>query len=84
MPHPSLPLDRLFTYHRPTPDQAERYTQLRAAAGDYARVVMELTPASAEQTLAVRAIHQASMLANAAIAVNEPDADEPAGSSVAP
>jgi hypothetical protein len=65
----------LFTYHRPTPDQAERYTKLRSAALAYAQLVKESTPASAEQTLAIRAIHQASMQANAAIAVNEPDAD---------
>ena len=65
----------LFTYHPPTPEQAERYTRLREAALAYARVVNELTPGSTEQTLAIRSIHQAAMQANAAIAVNEADAD---------
>ena len=67
---------KLFTYHRPTTDQAERYTRLREAALAYARVVQELTPGSAEQTLAIRSIHQASMHANSAIAVNEADAND--------
>ena len=66
---------KLFTYHRPTSEQAERYTKLRAAALAYAELVKELTPESAEQTLAIRSIHAASMQANAAIAVNEADAD---------
>jgi hypothetical protein len=68
-------LKKLFTYHRPTPAQAERYTLLRAAALTYAETIAELTPPSAEQTLAIRRVHEASMQANAAIAVNEVDAD---------
>lgn len=71
----TLDIENLFTYHRPTPEQAERYVKLRDAAKAYALIVAELTPASAEQTLAIRAIHAASMHANSAIAVNEPDAD---------
>mgnify|MGYP000996575556 CR=1 FL=1 len=69
-----LDLDALFTYHAPRGDQAERYDKLRAAARAYAQAVVDLTPESAEQTLAVRAIHVASMHANSAIAVNEVDA----------
>ena len=68
-------LDQLFTYHRPTPEQAQRYGKLREAAKTYAETILELTPGSAERTLAIRALHQASMHANSAIAVNEPDAD---------
>ena len=66
---------KLFSYHRPTSEQAERYPKLRAAALAYAELVKELTPASTEQTLAIRKIHEASMQVNGAIAVNEPDAD---------
>lgn len=69
-----LDLDALFTYHAPSGDQAERYDKLRAAARAYAQAVVDLTPESAEQTLAVRAIHVASMHANSAIALNEVDA----------
>lgn len=70
-------IDTLFTYHRPTQTQAGRYVQLREAAKTYAQLVKDLTPESAEQTLALRAIHLASMHANSAIACNEPDADAP-------
>ena len=70
-----IDLDALFTYHRPTPSQGERYDKLRKAHGDLARLIQELTPASAEETLAIRALHVSSMQANAAIACNEPDAD---------
>lgn len=68
-------IDNLFTYHRPTPDQADRYNKLRVAARTYANTIRDLCPESAERTLAIRALHGASMLANASIAVNEPDAD---------
>ena len=66
-----MDIEQLFTYHPPRGDQGERYARLREAAMVYAGVVQELTPASAEQTLAIRAVHLASMHANSAIAVNE-------------
>lgn len=69
-------LDRLFKYHRPRGTQPSRYAELRKAARAHADAIVAHTPESAEQTLAIRAVHQASMLANSAIAVNEPDADE--------
>jgi len=64
-------IDNLFCYHPPTGEQAARYELLRAKAREYARLIQSLTPASAEQTLAIRALHLASMHANAAIACNE-------------
>lgn len=66
-----IDLDALFVYHPPRGDQAERYEQLRTAAREYARLIRSLTPSSPEQTLAIRKVHEASMQANAAIAVNE-------------
>lgn len=69
-------LDRLFKYHRPRGTQPSRYAELRKAARAHADAIVAHTPESAEQTLAIRAVHQASMLANSAISVNEPDADE--------
>lgn len=64
-------LDDIFTYHRPFGDQTERYTQLREAAKTFAQTIVELTPRSAEQTLAIRDVQRAVMMANAAIACNE-------------
>ena len=66
-----LNINRLFSYHPPKGDQAERYGRLRDGAKAYAELIVSLTPESSEQTLAIRAVHEASMLANAAIAVNE-------------
>ncbi|HXG84771.1 MAG TPA: hypothetical protein VNI84_12175 [Pyrinomonadaceae bacterium] len=64
-------LDNLFTYHAPKGDQAERYGKISLAAKEFARVVLENTPACADQTVAIRQIALARMMANATIAVNE-------------
>lgn len=64
-------LDNLFTYHPPKDDQPERYVKIRAAAKDLARAILESCPSSAERTLAVRKVQEASMWANASIACNE-------------
>lgn len=69
-------IDNLFAYHKATANQAERYQKLREAAKDFAKQILQLTPESSEQTLAIRTLHQASMLANVAIAVNEPEAED--------
>lgn len=66
-----LDLDKLFTYHAPKGDQAERYGRLRAAAKAYAEQIAALTPECPEQTLAIRALQEAGMWANAAIAIGE-------------
>lgn len=54
------------------PDQVKRYKDLRDAVKNYASLVVALTPESEQQKLAINSIHIASMMANAAIAVNEP------------
>lgn len=61
-------LQNWFTYHAPTPEQLDCYEGIRDAALDFARVVVALTPAGADQTAAVRKIREAVMTANAAIA----------------
>jgi len=66
-----LDLENLFTYHPPKNDQAERYEALRDAGRQFAETIVELTPGSPEQTLAVRDVQRAVMMANAAIACNE-------------
>lgn len=60
-----------FTYHVPKNDQAERYQRIRSAALHFATLVNELTPPSREQSLALTAIEEASMWANASIARHE-------------
>ncbi len=60
-----------FTYHAPKGNQAERYVQLREKAKEFAHLIVDLTPYSREQSLALTYLEQAVMIANAAIARNE-------------
>lgn len=60
-----------FTYHSPFGDQIERYALIRESALQFALKIIEHTPISREQSLALTLLEQASMMANAAIARNE-------------
>jgi hypothetical protein len=64
-------VESAFTYHPPFGNQAARYVTIREHAKVLAKVVLDLTPGSAEQTLALRRIEEAVMWANASIARNE-------------
>jgi hypothetical protein len=66
-----LNVEQLFKYHPPKSGQRERYEAIRATFLNVARFVRDNTPASAEQTLSIRALHLAMMHANSAIAINE-------------
>lgn len=61
-------LDNWFSYHAPNDLQREQYEILRAAALQFAAVILDQTPASADQTTAIRKVREAVMTANAAIA----------------
>jgi hypothetical protein len=63
-------IENLFMYHAPNEAQIEEMKKLREKALSFAMMVSELTPVSPEQTLAIRAIHLASMHANSAIALH--------------
>lgn len=60
-----------FTYHPSTGDQPERYVRIRDQAAQMAKVILHLTPESREQSLAVTALEECVMWANAAIARRE-------------
>lgn len=60
-----------FTYHAPKGDQLERYQRIRKAQKEFAELVLELTPDSREQSLAITHIEEAGMWANAGIARRE-------------
>lgn len=68
MPIAQTDLDNWFQYHAPKDDQAQKYERLRAAGHAMALVVLNETPASADQTVAIRKIREAVYTANAAIA----------------
>jgi hypothetical protein len=63
-------LDHLFIYHAPTPEQVEQYQRIRDAAKEFARVVIENTPPSADQSTAIRKLRECVHVANAAIALD--------------
>ena len=65
-------IDRtLRAYKRPHGDQGPRYEAITTAADEFATLLADLCPESAELTLAIRAVEEARMRANQAIAVNE-------------
>jgi len=70
-PHQPLTLDNLFVYHPPKGNQVERYHLIRTTGKLLAETIQNNTPVGAEQTLAIRAVQQAVMWANAGIACNE-------------
>jgi hypothetical protein len=65
-----MDLQHIFSYHAPQGDQLERYNRIRTAALVFAQAIVDDTPAGADQTAAVRKIREASMTANAAIALD--------------
>jgi hypothetical protein len=62
-------IDDVFSYHAPTDEQVKSYEQLRAAAKEFARVILHECPACADRTDALRKVREAVMTANAAIAL---------------
>jgi hypothetical protein len=64
-------INNLFTYHAPKGDQTERYNKIREKAKELALVIVENTPAYADQSAAIRKLRESVMTANAAIACNE-------------
>lgn len=62
-------IDDLFSYHSPTRDQEDQYNKIREGARQFARVLVENTPACADQTTAIRKLRECVMTANAAVAL---------------
>lgn len=61
-------LDNWFLHHPPVGNQQETYLRIREAGKVFAQVILESTPASADQSDAIRKVREAVMTANAAIA----------------
>lgn len=70
-------LVRRFTYHAPKDGQAAKYGQIRDEGRSLATTIVELTPESREQSLALTALEEAIFWANAAIARREVKDAEP-------
>lgn len=64
-------IDNWFSYHSPISDQPARYQIIRDTAKVLARTILTHTPASADQSAAIRLLRECVMTANAAIACEE-------------
>lgn len=64
-------IENNFTYHAPQADQPERYTLIRDTARNLALLLAQTCPESRELSLALTALEEAVMWANASIARNE-------------
>jgi hypothetical protein len=66
-----MDLDRTFTYHKPEGTQPQRYENLRRFAKAFAHLIVDKCPDSRERSLALTAVQEAVMWANASIAIHE-------------
>jgi hypothetical protein len=64
-------LGKDFMYHTPKPNQVSRYKEIRDEARDFAEVILVSCPSSRERSLAMTALEESVMWANASIARNE-------------
>ena len=71
MPLTKEVLENSFTYHPPVGTQQERYVALRDKAKELALMIVDLTPSSREQSLAITKLEESIMWANKSIACNE-------------
>jgi len=71
MPITKEELDNRFIYHAPKEGQANRYQGLRDMGKTLAKAIVDNTPESREQSLAITHLEEAIMWANAAIARRE-------------
>jgi hypothetical protein len=60
----------VFTHHVPTPEKVHHYDEIHAAAKRFAQVILKHTPSGADQTAALRLLREATMTANAAVALD--------------
>lgn len=70
-------LENWFKFHPATPAQGRAYDTIREAGLQFARFIVSETPAGDDQKEAIRKIREAVFTANAAIACQESDGDEP-------
>ncbi len=57
-----------FRYHQPSAAQIERIARVREAHVACAKLILQNTPVGADQTVALRKLHESMMTANKAIA----------------
>lgn len=63
-------INKLFTYHAPTPLSGQKYDNIREAAKHFAQVIAINVPYGADRTAAIRKVREAVMTANAGVALD--------------
>ena len=72
-------LNHRFTYHPPFGDQAERYQKIREAARLLAFLIVQHSPQSREQSVALTKLDEVVFWTNASIARNEVNQNQASG-----
>jgi hypothetical protein len=70
MTSPDFDPEYVFTHHAPTPEKVHHYDAIHAAAKEFAKVILTNTPPGPDQTAALRLLREATMTANAAVALD--------------
>jgi hypothetical protein len=70
MRHPDFDPEYVFAHHPPTPAKVAHHEALHAGAKQFAEIILAHTPPSSDQSAALRLLREASMMANAAIALD--------------
>lgn len=63
-------IKEIFTYHPAKVGQVEKYQAIREMALSLALLIEEICPQSREKSLAIARLQEASMFANASIAIH--------------
>jgi len=66
-------LDQIFSYHAPHGSQPHKYETIRSNARDFAHTINDICPESREKSLAITHLQIAVAMANASIAIHEPN-----------
>lgn len=64
-------LEKRFTYHKPTPEKAEKFPLIRNKAKELAYLIEELVPNGREKSLAITKLEEVVMWSNAGISREE-------------
>jgi len=70
MTHLEFDPEYVFSHHAPTPEKVAHYDAIHVAAKRFAEALLQHTPPSDDQRAALRLVREATMMANAAIALD--------------
>jgi hypothetical protein len=70
MSQPDFDPNYVFEHHSPTPEKLVHFDALHEGARIFAQVILKHTPASDDQSAALRLLREATMIACAAVALD--------------